>query len=130
MEQHREEVDMIRDLDNDFVKDLAEFFKIFGDATRIRILRLLMDQEQNVGELADALDMTQSAVSHQLRVLRQNGLVRYRKEGKTVYYSLDDDHAVSYTHLEKRSDTGKEKQREKDACRTQMKCPKNQVTKL
>lgn len=92
MEQHREEVDMIRELDNDFVKDLAEFFKIFGDATRIRILRLLMDQEQNVGELADALDMTQSAVSHQLRVLRQNGLVRYRKEGKTVYYSLDDDH--------------------------------------
>ena len=48
MEQHREEVDMIRELDNDFVKDLAEFFKIFGDATRIRILRLLMDQEQNV----------------------------------------------------------------------------------
>ena len=87
MEQHREEVDMIRELDNDFVKDLAEFFKVFGDATRIRILRLLMDQEQNVGELADALDMT-----HQLRVLRQNCLVRYRKEGKTVYYSLDDDH--------------------------------------
>ena len=77
MEQHREEVDMIRELDNDFVKDLAEFFKVFGDATRIRILRLLMDQEQNVGELADALDMTQSAVSHQLRVLRQNCLVRY-----------------------------------------------------
>lgn len=92
MEQHREEVDMIRELDNDFVKDLAEFFKVFGDATRIRILRLLMDQEQNVGELADALDMTQSAVSHQLRVLRQNCLVRYWKEGKTVYYSLDDDH--------------------------------------
>ena len=99
MEQHREEVDMIRELDNDFVKDLAEFFKIFGDATRIRILRLLMDQEQNVGELADALDMTQSAVSHQLRVLRQNGLVRYRKEGKTVYYSLDDDHVQSVVEM-------------------------------
>ena len=91
MAQHREEVDMIRELDNDFVKDLAEFFKIFGDATRIRILRLLMDQEQNVGELADALDMTQSAVSHQLRVLKQMKLVKNRR-GKTVYYSLDDDH--------------------------------------
>lgn len=92
MEHHKEEVDMVRELDNDFVKDLAEFFKVFGDATRIRILRLLLDQEQNVGELAEALDMTQSAVSHQLRVLRQNGLVRYRKEGKTVYYTLDDGH--------------------------------------
>lgn len=92
MEHQKEEVDMIRELDNDFVKDLAEFFKVFGDATRIRILRLLLEQEQNVGELAEALDMTQSAVSHQLRVLRQNGLVRYRKEGKTVYYTLDDSH--------------------------------------
>lgn len=92
MEHHKEEVDMVRELDNDFVKDLAEFFKVFGDATRIRILRLLLDQEQNVGELAESLDMTQSAVSHQLRVLRQNGLVRYRKEGKTVYYTLDDGH--------------------------------------
>src|SRR5699024_6549226 len=92
MHTQREEVDMERELQEDFVKDLAEFFKIFGDATRIRILRLLGEQERNVGELADALEMTQSAVSHQLRVLRQNDLVKYRKEGKTVYYSLDDEH--------------------------------------
>ena len=75
-----------------FTQDLAEFFKVFGDATRIRILRLLLQGEKNVGELAEAMDMTQSAISHQLRVLRQNALVKYRKEGKTVYYSLDDGH--------------------------------------
>ena len=75
-----------------FLHDLADFFKVFGDSTRIRILRLLQDQERNVGEIAEMLDMNQSAVSHQLRVLRQNDLVKYRKEGKTVYYSLDDHH--------------------------------------
>lgn len=75
-----------------FIHDLAEFFKVFGDATRIRILRLLLQGEKNVGELAEEMDMTQSAVSHQLRVLRQNDLVKYHKEGKTVYYSLDDGH--------------------------------------
>lgn len=58
MHTQREEVDMERELQEDFVKDLAEFFKIFGDATRIRILRLLGEQERNVGELADALEMT------------------------------------------------------------------------
>lgn len=81
-EQHKE----------DFIHDLAEFFKVFGDATRIRILRLLLQGEKNVGELAEKMDMTQSAVSHQLRVLRQNDLVKYHKEGKTVYYALDDGH--------------------------------------
>ena len=72
--------------------ELAEFFKIFGDATRIRILQTLLEGERNVGDLADVLEMSQSAVSHQLRVLRQNDLVKYRKEGKTVFYSLDDEH--------------------------------------
>ena len=72
--------------------ELADFFKIFGDGTRIRILQLLLAGEKNVGELAEALDMSQSAVSHQLRILRQNDLVKYRKEGKTVFYSLDDEH--------------------------------------
>lgn len=81
-----------KEQNEDFIHDLAEFFKVFGDATRIRILRLLLQGEKNVGELAEKMDMTQSAVSHQLRVLRQNALVKYRKEGKTVYYSLDDDH--------------------------------------
>ena len=71
---------------------MAEFFKIFGDGTRIRILQLLLDGEENVGDMAEELGMSQSAVSHQLRVLRQNDLVKYRKEGKAVFYSLDDEH--------------------------------------
>lgn len=85
-------LDMEQALSQNFVTDLAEFFRVFGDATRIRLLWLLVQREMNVGQLAEALDMTQSAVSHQLRVLRQNDLVKYRKDGKTVYYSLDDDH--------------------------------------
>ena len=79
-------------MENEFLLELADFFKIFGDGTRIRILQLLLAGEKNVGELAEALDMSQSAVSHQLRILRQNDLVKYRKEGKTVFYSLDDEH--------------------------------------
>lgn len=92
MPKHEEAHAECRALFDDFINDLAEFFKVFGDATRIRILRLLLQKERSVGELAEALDMTQSAVSHQLRTLRQNDLVKYRKEGKTVYYSLDDAH--------------------------------------
>lgn len=88
----REEFDVEQELENEFLLELAEFFKIFGDGTRIRILQLLLAGEKNVGELAEALDMSQSAVSHQLRILRQNDLVKYRKEGKTVFYSLDDEH--------------------------------------
>lgn len=95
MDHLRDEVDMEKELMQDFVRDLADFFKVFGDPTRLYILRLLLKEEMNVGEIADALEMTQSAVSHQLRVLRQNALVKYRKEGKTVYYSLDDDHVRS-----------------------------------
>ncbi len=88
----REEFDVEQELENEFLLELADFFKIFGDGTRIRILQLLLAGEKNVGELAEALDMSQSAVSHQLRILRQNDLVKYRKEGKTVFYSLDDEH--------------------------------------
>ena len=88
----REEFDIEQELENEFLLELADFFKIFGDGTRIRILQLLLEKEKNVGELAEALDMSQSAVSHQLRILRQNDLVKYRKEGKTVFYSLDDEH--------------------------------------
>ena len=79
-------------LSDEFIFDVADFFKVFGDATRIRILILLSRQDLCVGELAEALNMTQSAVSHQLRVLRQNDLVKTRKDGKSVCYSLDDDH--------------------------------------
>ncbi len=88
----QEEFDMEQELQREFLQELTEFFRIFGDATRIRILQTLLEGERNVGDLADALEMTQSAISHQLRVLRQNDLVKYRKEGKIVFYSLDDEH--------------------------------------
>ena len=88
----QEEFDMEKELQMEFVQEMAEFFKIFGDGTRIRVLQTLMEGEKNVGDLAEELEMSQSAVSHQLRVLRQNDLVKYRKEGKVVFYSLDDEH--------------------------------------
>lgn len=88
----QEEFDMEKELQMEFIQEMAEFFKIFGDGTRIRVLQTLMEGEKNVGDLAEVLEMSQSAVSHQLRVLRQNDLVKYRKEGKVVFYSLDDEH--------------------------------------
>ena len=72
--------------------DLAELFKVFGDPTRIRILFVLFETEVCVCDLAKALNMTQSAVSHQLRILKQNRLVKNRREGKSIFYSLADDH--------------------------------------
>ncbi|MCC8140978.1 MAG: metalloregulator ArsR/SmtB family transcription factor [Lachnospiraceae bacterium] len=72
--------------------DLAELFKIYGDQTRIRILFVLFEAEVCVCDLADMLDMTQSAVSHQLRILKQSKLVKNRRSGKSVFYSLADDH--------------------------------------
>ncbi|MDR1272846.1 MAG: metalloregulator ArsR/SmtB family transcription factor [Clostridiales Family XIII bacterium] len=73
---------------------LAELFKVFGDPTRVRILCALRQGEMCVCDIAFLLGMTKSAISHQLRVLRQTNLVKYRKDGKTVYYSLDDDHVA------------------------------------
>jgi ArsR family transcriptional regulator len=75
--------------------DLAELFKIFGDSTRIKILFALLDSEMSVGVLAERLSMTQSAISHQLRILKSNKLVKFRREGKTVFYSLADSHVES-----------------------------------
>ena len=72
--------------------DLAELFKVFGDSTRIRILFVLFEAEVCVCDLADFLNMTQSAISHQLRILKQNKLVKSRRDGKSVFYSLADDH--------------------------------------
>lgn len=72
--------------------DLAELFKVFGDTTRVKILYALFEEEMCVCDIADLLNMTQSAISHQLRVLKQARLVKFRKEGKVVYYSLDDSH--------------------------------------
>lgn len=76
----------------DDLYDLAELFKVFGDSTRIRILFVLFEAEVCVCDLAEALQMTQSAISHQLKILKQNKLVKGRREGKSVFYSLADDH--------------------------------------
>ena len=75
--------------------NLAEFFKVFGDVTRVRILYALLDTELCVGDLAQLLGLSQTACSHQLRVLKNNKLVRFRREGKVVYYALSDDHVRS-----------------------------------
>lgn len=75
--------------------DLADLFKVFGDSTRLRILCVLMDRKICVADLAETLEMTQSAISHQLRTLKQSKLVKSRRDGKLVYYSLDDDHVRS-----------------------------------
>lgn len=72
--------------------DLAELFKVFGDSTRIRILFVLFEAEVCVCDLAQALNMTQSAISHQLRILKQSKLVKSRREGKSMFYSLADEH--------------------------------------
>ncbi len=73
---------------------LAEFFKVFGDSTRLRIISLLEESELCVNDIAEKLQMNQSAISHQLRTLKQNRLVKQRRKGKAVFYSLDDSHVV------------------------------------
>lgn len=78
--------------DDEILYDLAELFKIFGDSTRIKILYVLFESEMCVCDIAQLLNMTQSAISHQLRALKQSKLVKYRREGKTVFYSLADNH--------------------------------------
>ncbi|MDD6276737.1 MAG: metalloregulator ArsR/SmtB family transcription factor [Clostridia bacterium] len=78
--------------DTEVLYDLAELFKVFGDSTRIRIISALMDGEMCVYHLSEKLGMGQSAISHQLRILRSAGLVRPRRSGKEMYYSLDDEH--------------------------------------
>lgn len=75
--------------------DLADFFKIFGDSTRIRILYVLMCSEMCVCDIAQSLNMTQSAISHQLRILKQIDLVKNRRDGKTIFYSLSDGHITT-----------------------------------
>ena len=81
-------------LREEIIYDIADFYKVFGDSTRIRILYALMEKELCVGDLVQELDINQSAISHQLRVLRQNDLVKFRKDGKTAVYSLDDSHVT------------------------------------
>lgn len=81
--------------DEEKLYDLADFFKVFADSTRIKILYVLLCSEMCVCDLAQILNMTQSAISHQLRILKQMDLVRNRREGKTIFYSLADDHIKS-----------------------------------
>lgn len=77
---------------DDVLKNTANFFKAFSDGTRLRIVSMLLKEELCVCDIANVLNMTHSSVSHQLRVLRQLRVVKNRKEGKIVYYSLDDEH--------------------------------------
>lgn len=98
---HQEAVDQVLAHlpQEDLLYDLAELFKTFGDSTRIKILYVLFERELCVCDVAQLLGMTQSAVSHQLRILKANSLVKFRRQGKTVFYSLDDDHVRSILAL-------------------------------
>ena len=91
---HSDVVKEVLDLlpDEEILYDVAELFKVFGDSTRVRIICALFEREMCVCDIAEVLNMTQSAISHQLRVLKQARLVKYRRDGKTVFYSLSDDH--------------------------------------
>ena len=93
-ETHSDKINIAKSkmIDEETIFELADFFKIFGDSTRIKILWALDTQELCVCDLASLLNMTKSAISHQLRVLRQDSLVKYRKDGKNVFYSINDDH--------------------------------------
>ncbi|MEA4973091.1 hypothetical protein SDC9_75991 [bioreactor metagenome] len=78
--------------DEEILYDIAELYKIFGDSTRIKILYALFESEMCVYDVAQLLNMSMSAISHQLRILKQAKLVKFRRDGKTIYYSLADDH--------------------------------------
>lgn len=86
-------------ISEDNIYNLAELFKVFGDSTRIRILLLLQKKEANVNEIANELNMNQSAISHQLKNLKQSKLIKNRREGQTIYYSLDDDHVYKIIEM-------------------------------
>ncbi|AKL96960.1 transcriptional regulator, ArsR family [Clostridium aceticum] len=91
---HEEDVKQVKEkmLEDTVLNDMAEFFKVFGDVTRIKILSALFQKEMCVCDIAAVLDMNQSAISHQLRLLKSRRLVKFRREGKVIYYSLDDAH--------------------------------------
>ncbi len=95
----------LNDYDETELYDLAELFKVFGDTTRIKILFVLFERELCVCDLAQELNMTQSAISHQLKILKQSRLVKSRREGKSIFYSLADEHvktiiAQGFEHVE------------------------------
>ena len=91
-DKDRNSAEQLRAMRTEELEVLAEFFRSFADPTRIRILNVLAGGEICVGDLANALEMTQSAVSHQLKVLRASRLIKSRRDGKQILYSLDDDH--------------------------------------
>ena len=97
LQVHQDVVDEVikRMPDEDLLMDLSELFKVFGDSTRIKILYVLLESDMCVCDLAQILNLTQSAISHQLRILKQSKLVKNRREGKTVIYSLADGHVRS-----------------------------------
>ena len=96
-EVHEQVVENIKESipDDAIVQKLAELFKVFGDGTRLKIIYALLQKELCVCDICEIVEMSQSSVSHQLRLLKTTGLVKYRKEGKTVFYSLDDEHVNS-----------------------------------
>ena len=81
--------------DEELLYDLADLFKVFSDTTRIKILYALMNDEKSVNEIAENLGASQSAVSHQLRILKQAHLVKFRRDGRNIHYSLADDHVLT-----------------------------------
>lgn len=97
--------------DEDALMDLADTFRVFGDSTRVKIITALLNGPLCVCDITDALGVSQSAVSHQLRILRSHRLVKYRREGRLVYYMLDDEHISSIIRagldhvLERRSES-------------------------
>ncbi len=96
---------LVRNVSEDELSDLAELFKIFGDSTRIKILYDLFDGEKNVSEICEDLEMNQSAISHQLKILKTSKLIKSRRDGKAMIYSLADDHvkviiAMGKEHVE------------------------------
>jgi len=106
---HQETVDEVRRhmIEDEKLYDLADFFKIFGDSTRIKMLWALDKEEMCVCDLAVLLNMTKSAISHQLKTLRQEKLVKFRRDGKVTFYSLEDEHVknileIGLEHIEER----------------------------
>lgn len=94
MHVHSDVIDKVNETmpEEEILYDLSELFKIFGDSTRIKILYVLFESEMCVFDISQLLNMSMSAISHQLRILKQAQLVKFRREGKTVFYSLADDH--------------------------------------
>lgn len=93
---HEETVNAVKQTmpEDEVIYDLAEFFKVFADSTRMKIIYALIENELCVCDIANIVQTTQSAISHQLRILKQAKLVKFKKVGKVVYYSLDDEHIV------------------------------------